>query len=65
MRVRLIHTSDPYTDLENGAMGTVVGQRKDPWGDTVISVKWDDGSSLSLIEGTDQYEIIQEQKAGK
>jgi hypothetical protein len=46
-------------------MGTVVGKRKDPWGDTVIQIKWDDGSSLSLIEGIDQYEIIQEQKAGK
>lgn len=65
MRVRLIHTSDPYTDLESGAMGTVMGQHKDPWGDTVIQIKWDDGSSLSLIEGIDQYEIIQEQKAGK
>lgn len=65
MRVRLIHTADPYTDLESGAMGTVVGQRKDPWGDTVIQIKWDDGSSLSLIEGVDDYELIQEQKEGK
>lgn len=66
MRVRLIHTSDPYTDLESGAMGTVVGENKDPWGDTVVHIKWDDGSTLSLIEGVDTYEFISdEQKEGK
>lgn len=61
MRVRLIHTPDTYTRLKTGAMGTVTGQRTDPWGDTVISVQWDDGSTISLIERIDQYELIQEE----
>jgi hypothetical protein len=39
-------------------MGTVLSRSQDPWGDTVVSVKWDSGSSLSLIEGIDQYEEV-------
>jgi hypothetical protein len=58
MRIRLIHTSDQYTKLQSGDMGTVLSKSQDPWGDTVVSVKWDSGSSLSLIEGIDQYEEV-------
>jgi hypothetical protein len=39
-------------------MGTILSESKDPWGDTVVSVKWDNGSSLSLISGIDQYEKV-------
>jgi hypothetical protein len=58
MRIRLVHTSDQYTKLQTGDMGTIISESTDPWGDIVVSVKWDNGSSLSLIEGIDQYEKV-------
>ena len=54
-RITLIHTNDPYTDLRPGDRGILKRSRVDPWGDRVISVKWDSGSSLSLIEGQDHW----------
>jgi len=57
-RIRLCSTSDPYTDLRSGDEGTVVAEREDPWGDLNISVKWDNGSSLKLIEGHDHWQRI-------
>lgn len=57
-RIRLYSTSDPYTDLRRGDEGTVVAEREDPWGDLNISVKWDNGSCLKLIEGHDQWHVI-------
>lgn len=54
-RITLIHTNDPYTSLRPGDKGTLKSKRVDPWGDVVISVKWDSGSSLSLIEGQDAW----------
>jgi hypothetical protein len=53
VRITLIHTNDPYTDLRPGDQGILKSSRVDPWGDRVISVNWDSGSSLSLIEGED------------
>ena len=64
MRVRLVHTSDQYTKLKTGDIGTLVSTHTDPWGAVIAEIKWDCGSSLSLIEGIDQYEIITEQKVG-
>ena len=64
MRVRLVHTSDQYTKLKTGDIGTLVSTRTDTWGAVIAEIKWDCGSSLSLIEGIDQYEIITEQKVG-
>jgi hypothetical protein len=55
VRVTLIHTSDPFTNLRPGDQGTLTRSRIDPWGDRVISVAWDSGSSLSLIEGQDSW----------
>lgn len=53
-RVRLIHTSDPYTSLTAGSEGTV------DWVDDVgtVFVKWDSGSSLGLVRGEDTFEVI-------
>jgi hypothetical protein len=53
VRITLIHTNDPHTNLRPGDQGILKSSRVDPWGDRVISVKWDSGSSLSLIEGQD------------
>jgi hypothetical protein len=45
-RVVLIHTSDPYTRLRPGALGTV--RRHDQQANTV-TIAWDDGSTLSML----------------
>jgi hypothetical protein len=60
-RIELIHTTDPYTKLEKGDMGTIKWERLDElWGDDVISVRWDSGSNLSLIRGKDSFKILPE-----
>lgn len=53
-RVRLIYTTDNYTKLEAGALGTV--NFEDDM--ETLHVKWDDGSSLGLIAGEDAWEIL-------
>lgn len=58
-RVRLICTDDMWTRLKPGALGTVQGTSKGPSGEDIIGMKWDDGSSLSMIpEAGDQIEKI-------
>jgi len=53
-RVRLIATSDPYTNLRSGDEGTVA------FVDSLdtVHVNWDNGSNLGLIPGEDDYEEI-------
>ena len=53
-RVRLDHTSDPYTDLRPGALGTV-SRVSTQLGDLVIDVDWDDGSRLSMIPASGDH----------
>jgi hypothetical protein len=57
-RVKLKFMEDGWTDLRPGDMGTIRGV--DDLGH--ILVRWDNGSSLSLIEGVDEWEIIEESK---
>jgi len=54
-RVTLVSTTDTYTKLVKGDQGTLLSRRIDPWGDEVISVKWDSGSTLSLVRGEDRW----------
>lgn len=59
-RVRLVHTDDEYTQTDSGTEGTVTSI------DTIhiegapdqIWVDWDDGSHWALLEGEDEYEIL-------
>lgn len=53
-RVRLIRTSDPYTDLRMGDEGTI--DFVDDLG--TVHVKWDTGSSLGLVRGEDSWELL-------
>ena len=53
-RVKLNHTTDPYTKLETGDKGTYFGM--DDAGQHMIS--WDNGSSLSMIPGEDSFTFI-------
>ena len=41
-RIRLTHTTDSYTKLKKGDLGTIKWERLDDlWGDDIVSVKWD------------------------
>ena len=53
-RVELVRMNDPYTNLEEGATGTVV--MVDDIG--TIHVKWDCGSCLGIVYGEDRCTII-------
>jgi hypothetical protein len=55
-RVKLTYTNDPYTQLKSGDMGTYQGCLDG----RQHCIKWDSGSSLMLIEGTDSFEFIEE-----
>lgn len=55
-RIEMISTSDPYTNLKPGDLGTV-----DFVDDTgTIHVNWDNGSTLGLVSGEDQYRFVDE-----
>jgi hypothetical protein len=57
MRIQLLHTTDKHTTLKPGDTGTVIGETMDSWG-RVLSVKWDNGSTLSLIWGEDAWKVL-------
>ena len=52
-RVRLFEMKDEQDPIEHGAEGTVIHV-----GGEVINVDWDGGRSLGLIDGIDEFEII-------
>ncbi|MDY5133427.1 DUF4314 domain-containing protein [Actinotignum urinale] len=53
-RVRMVCCEDPYTNLEAGAEGTVL------FVDAVgtVHIDWDNGSTLGLVKGVDQWQLI-------
>ena len=53
-RIKLIYMSDPYTTLTDGATGTFKGY--DGMGNLLM--KWDNGSTLSLLPDEDKWELI-------
>lgn len=53
-RVKLLNMNDPYTRLRPGVLGTVA--HVDTLG--TVHVRWDDGRSLGLIPGVDQFTIV-------
>jgi len=54
-RVELIYTDDEYTSLRKGDRGTV--SFVDGMG--IVSVKWDNGSTLRLVLGHDKFKILE------
>jgi hypothetical protein len=61
-RVELVSCDDPYTRLAPGSQGTVTGT-SGPLryfnNQIQVHVRWDDGSTLSLLEGVDRYRVIE------
>lgn len=60
-RIKLLHTTDHYTDLKPGDEGLVVDVstvKMAPRPFTQIWVKWDQGSNLALVVGEDNFEIL-------
>lgn len=53
-RIQLISTTDEYTNLKYGDLGTI--NYIDDTGTVFIS--WDNGSCLGLIPGVDRWKII-------
>lgn len=61
VRVELVHTSDEHTRLVPGVRGLVRRVRQDrlPPQGFALDVDWDDGSSLSLLEGAgDLFKLV-------
>ena len=57
-RVEVISLCNEEEHLKPGMKGTVVGVDDQP----VLLVHWDNGSSLSLLIGQDQFRVIPEQE---
>lgn len=55
-RIECISMDDPYHPIEPGTKGTVVAV--DDIG--TIHMKWDNGRTLGLVPGEDQFKIIKE-----
>lgn len=59
-RVRLVRTSDPYTRLEPGTCGTVMGID----GEGTVHVSWDSGQVLGMLlhehhpDDNDEIEVL-------
>ena len=53
-RIKLINMDDPWNPVEPGTEGTV--QLVDDIGQ--IHMKWDNGRTLALVPGQDEFEII-------
>lgn len=52
-RIEVINMVDDPYPLESGTQGTIYHV-----GGGVINVKWDNGRSIGLIIGVDQYKIL-------
>ena len=57
-RIKLVSTSDPYTRIRKGELGTITRDLYENGGVMCIGVDWDNGSSLSLVEGEDSWVTV-------
>ena len=53
-RIKLVSMNDPYP-IESGSVGTIRHI-----GGNVINVTWDNGRSLGVVIGVDEYEILED-----
>ena len=59
-RIRLNHMNDPFAPIPDGTVGEV--QYVDDAGN--IHMKWENGRTLSLIDGVDDFEVISDRTGG-
>jgi len=52
-----MHMDDKFSPVHAGTPGTVTDV-KEVYGDTLYSVKWKTGSTLSLIDGVDMWKKV-------
>ncbi len=55
-RIELIGMDDPYAPIESGLQGTV--KNVDDAG--TLHMKWDNGRTLGIVPGEDQFKVIAE-----
>jgi hypothetical protein len=60
-RVRLLSMNDPYSKVMPGSFGTVTGV-VEVLGEPLYYMKWDNGSTLSLVPEVDLYFKVEEKK---
>jgi hypothetical protein len=60
-RIKLVSTDDPFTRLKVNDCGEIRFVYKNN-NFTSIQVDWDDGSGLSLTEGKDEYQLLEEEE---
>ena len=59
-RIRLIKMTDDPNPIEPGTMGTVTSiNTVYLFGEDHLNVDWDNGRTLSLLVGTDEFEVIE------
>jgi hypothetical protein len=58
-RIRLLWTDDRYTELKRNDEGVIELIHKQMSIENQVWVKWDNGSNLMLLEGKDDYEIVE------
>lgn len=60
-RIELMETDDLYTNLKLGSKGTIELIHKHSAMENQIWVRWDNGSTLMLLEGKDRYVEIEDE----
>lgn len=58
-RIKLITMFDDPNPIESGSMGTIY-HVANVFGNNIIHVRWDNGRTLNVEEGVDEYEILED-----
>jgi hypothetical protein len=56
-RIKLIKMDD-FDPVEPGTLGTIIKENV-VQGQKILMIQWDNGRGLNIIEGVDEYEIIE------
>jgi hypothetical protein len=58
-RIKLIKMKDEKNPPPTGTLGTVTRVQEMPsWNQTILSVRWDNGSSLNILLPDDEIEVL-------
>ena len=49
---------DDFDPVEPGTLGTIIKENV-VQGQKILMIQWDNGRGLNIIEGVDEYEIIE------